>query len=158
MEHRIDTAKQQQDRPHSPLAAGPKTPIAEPPLYPLLQLQRGAGNQTVLGLLRSGAIHAKLKIGSIDDPAEREADDIADRVMRMPAGGLPIRRKCEACEEAATAPETTAAVRPPSLAPATPRGGQWRAAGRYAQSAVGCWQVRVRYLRLLRDRHQVYNS
>jgi hypothetical protein len=98
MEHTVDTAKQQ-DQPHSPLSLGPELPNAEPPLHPLLQLQRGAGNQALLGLLRSGAIRAKLEIGSIDDPAEREADDIADRVMRMPADGPSISRKCEACEE-----------------------------------------------------------
>ena len=32
---------------------------------------------------------AKLKIGSVDDPAEREADQLAEQVMRMPAPAAP---------------------------------------------------------------------
>jgi hypothetical protein len=35
----------------------------------------------LLGLLRSGAIRAKLEIGPYDDPVEREADAIADRTL-----------------------------------------------------------------------------
>jgi hypothetical protein len=50
-------------------------------------------------------IRAKLKIGAVDEPQEREADEIADRVLRMP-NQLPVdaesesgllHRKCEAC-------------------------------------------------------------
>jgi hypothetical protein len=33
-------------------------------------------------------IHPKLTVGAIDDPLEREADQVADRVMRMPDPGL----------------------------------------------------------------------
>lgn len=40
----------------------------------------------------------KLSVGSPDDPLEREADDIADRVMRMPESSF-IQRKCTHCEE-----------------------------------------------------------
>jgi hypothetical protein len=50
-------------------------------------------------------IHRKLVIGEVDDPLEREADHLADQVMRMPepelsvsAGALRVSRKC-ACEE-----------------------------------------------------------
>ena len=44
------------------------------------------GNQAIQSLFRSGAIHAKLTIGRPDDPLEGEADKVADRVMRKPAG------------------------------------------------------------------------
>jgi len=51
-------------------------------------------------------LQAKLVVGPVDDPLEREADRAADRVMRM-AAPAPIAqpsppqlsRKCEACEE-----------------------------------------------------------
>ena len=48
----------------------------------------------------SGAhyIQTKLKIGAVDDPLEKEADDMADQVMRMPETSV-IQRKCAECEE-----------------------------------------------------------
>ncbi|MDQ3775218.1 MAG: DUF4157 domain-containing protein [Pseudomonadota bacterium] len=62
--------------------------------------------------MRSGILQPKLTIGQTDDPYEREADRIADQVMRMSAPpsdgyGLSItpgashraQRKCAACEE-----------------------------------------------------------
>jgi Domain of unknown function (DUF4157) len=51
-------------------------------------------------------LQPKLEIGAVDDPLEREADTVADRVMRMVDSAPPIsdsppriRRKCAACEE-----------------------------------------------------------
>ena len=41
-------------------------------------------------------LQPKLRIGQPDDPYEKEADRIADQVMRMPDIG--IQRKCTACE------------------------------------------------------------
>ena len=59
------------------------------------------GNQALLRRLQ-----AKLKVGSVDDPLEHEADRVADQVMRMPAPGAAltsappqVSRKCAACEE-----------------------------------------------------------
>jgi ribosomal protein S27E len=43
-------------------------------------------------------IQPKLTIGAVDDPFEREADAMADRVMRMPDSSF-IQRKCASCEE-----------------------------------------------------------
>ena len=45
-------------------------------------------------------IQAKLQIGPVDDPAEREADRVADRMMRMPArpGCLRLRRHVSALQ------------------------------------------------------------
>jgi hypothetical protein len=53
-------------------------------------------------------VQAKLEVGTVDDPLEREAYRVADTVMRAP---LPppapddrriVRRKCDECEEADT--------------------------------------------------------
>lgn len=60
-----------------------------------------------------GVVQPKLRIGAVNDPAEREADRVADRVMRMPAPagnsnsaavrqilhGQTINRMCEDCAE-----------------------------------------------------------
>ena len=52
-------------------------------------------------------IQAKLQIGAVNDPLEREADDVAEQVMRIPgpvfarttAGDRVVRRKCAECEQ-----------------------------------------------------------
>ena len=44
------------------------------------------------------SIQCRLSVGAPDDPMEREADDMADRVMRMPEPAF-IQRKCAHCEE-----------------------------------------------------------
>lgn len=47
-------------------------------------------------------LQAKLTVGAVDDPMEVEADQMADRVMRMPDvahGAANIQRKCAHCEE-----------------------------------------------------------
>jgi hypothetical protein len=51
-------------------------------------------------------LQPKLAVGAVDDPLEREADAVADQVMRMEAPApvlqaspLQLSRKCEACEE-----------------------------------------------------------
>ena len=55
------------------------------------------------------ALQAKLAVGASDDPLEREADRVADRVMAMPTavadvGGAPpaINRKCAVCDDEET--------------------------------------------------------
>src|SRR5437763_1603679 len=60
-------------------------------------------------ILHGPQVQPKLTIGAVNDPAEREADRMADEVMRMPepavatidAGGAAprIRRLCTECEE-----------------------------------------------------------
>jgi hypothetical protein len=56
---------------------GPKPAAASPLL---------AGNQAMQALLRGGWVMPKLELGGVDDPEEREADAIADRVMRSAEG------------------------------------------------------------------------
>ena len=43
-------------------------------------------------------IQPKLTVGAPDDPYEKEADDVADKVMRMPVQNF-IQRKCADCAE-----------------------------------------------------------
>ena len=50
----------------------------------VLQLQRDYGNAALQRMYAAGALQAKLKIGQPGDTYEREADSVADRVMRMP--------------------------------------------------------------------------
>jgi Domain of unknown function (DUF4157)/Lysine-specific metallo-endopeptidase len=50
-------------------------------------------------------IQARLQVGAVNDPLEREADQVADRIMQMPApasvsssaSGEVVRRKCQSC-------------------------------------------------------------
>lgn len=63
----------------------------------LLFLQRTIGNQAFGRLIKSGALQAKLKIGQPGDKYEREADRVADAVMRMRVPHF--QRACPMCEE-----------------------------------------------------------
>jgi hypothetical protein len=81
-------------------------------------------------------IQAKLKVGAVDDPLEREADRVADQVMRMPAPEVAttpappqVSRKCADCEEddklqRKDARPTAPAVAPPSVHAALRSPGQ----------------------------------
>lgn len=51
-------------------------------------LQRTMRNQEVQRLIKSGTLQAKLEIGQPNDIYEREADRLADHVMRMTEGSL----------------------------------------------------------------------
>ena len=73
-------------------------------------LQRDLGNQASMRMLDKNLVQAKLSIGQANDSYEREADQVADRVMRMPASNeLPVSRRipnvskiqraCSECEE-----------------------------------------------------------
>jgi hypothetical protein len=67
--------------------------FAREPLNPILTLQQQVGNQAVQSLLRAGLVQAKLAISNPDDPEEREADQVADRIMRMHSGA-PVSASC----------------------------------------------------------------
>jgi hypothetical protein len=64
------------------------------------------GNQAHLRRLSPApvALQARLTVGAVDDPLEREADAVADQVMRMPAHAIVpsatprVSRKCASCE------------------------------------------------------------
>ena len=53
-------------------------------VHPFLELQRSIGNQAVQRLINSPYIQTKLQVSTPGDPFEREADHVADTVMRMP--------------------------------------------------------------------------
>jgi hypothetical protein len=78
---------------------------AEPSMHPVEELQQQAGNQAVQGLLRSGAIQAKLEVSNPSDPAETEAEQTADRVMRASENEAPCSctasggEMCDECKQ-----------------------------------------------------------
>jgi len=79
----------------------------------ILFIQRTIGNQAVQRLIKSGTLQAKLKIGQPGDVYEREADRVADAVMRMPEPGVqrqvgPEEEEEEALQGQFTTSETPA--------------------------------------------------
>lgn len=56
----------------------------KPKVSSVLQLQSEYGNAALQRMHAAGALQARLKIGQPGDKFEREADSVADRVMRMP--------------------------------------------------------------------------
>lgn len=63
----------------------PKAPPPRAPCHPILQLQQHAGNDAVQQILHSGAKHSRLEVTSPEHPAEREAEQITDQIMRSSA-------------------------------------------------------------------------
>ena len=55
---------------------------------PSVSVQGAAGNLAIQRMLQSRAIQAKLTVSQPNDPYEREADRVADHVMRMPESQL----------------------------------------------------------------------
>lgn len=76
---------------------------AAPPIH---RLQRAVGNRAINHLLRSHTIQPKLTVGEPHDKYEREADCVADQVMRMrepnadvvQRAPVEIQRMCTECE------------------------------------------------------------
>ncbi len=77
----------------------------------------------IRNILRAPSLQAKLTVGAANDPAEHEADRIAEQVMRMPdrdiaagdagmppsvfsAAALGAQRQCSSCEEEAQRKES----------------------------------------------------
>jgi Domain of unknown function (DUF4157) len=96
MTQRAAPAKTEQHRAH----AAPGARAAQPAVPP-----RFISNQSRLRQIPP-RIQAKLEIGPVDDPLEREADAVADKVMRMTdidralsRAPPQVSRKCPACEE-----------------------------------------------------------
>ena len=74
---------------------------------PIVHLQRTIGNQAVLRLMQGvPALQTKLRVNQPGNSYEKEADRVAEQVMRTPAPGhaftpvpLQISRMCAECEE-----------------------------------------------------------
>jgi hypothetical protein len=90
----------------------------------LPQPQRGAALES-----EETAVQPQLQVGPADDPFEREADDVAETVMRAPEDAPPdaeddeeiVRRACAACEaedkiQRETVAQAEAETGPPTLA------------------------------------------
>lgn len=67
----------------------------------LESIQQSAGNLAVQHLFRAGAIQAKLSISQPNDPDEQEADQVADRIMRMPDTAA-VKSSCPTCATGTT--------------------------------------------------------
>jgi hypothetical protein len=79
----------------------PSWDFSKIPIFPLGQANRSSLSAPPL----PGVILPKLAVGAVDDPLEREADSVADQVMRMraplpaiSAAAPQISRVCAACE------------------------------------------------------------
>jgi hypothetical protein len=78
------------------------------PAVSVHDFQRRAGNQATMRWLRARGVQRALTVGRADDAYEREADRVADAVLRMPQASGPafidsapfkIRRMCAECRE-----------------------------------------------------------
>lgn len=78
----------------------------------LMPKQQMHGNQAIRHLLKSRAVQAKLKIGKPDDEYEREADWIAEQLMRIPE--TTIRRQVELEEDEKEKILTKPRIHPPN--------------------------------------------
>lgn len=74
--------------------------VSEPVATPIAAVHQEEIQQSDLAADKTGAniFQAKLTVGTLDDPLENEADQVADQVMRMPQSSF-IQRKCTHCEE-----------------------------------------------------------
>ncbi len=60
-----------------------------------ISLQQTIGNRALAAQFHAGRLQAKLAVSHPDDRDERDADRIADQIMRMPAPG--VQRACAPC-------------------------------------------------------------
>jgi hypothetical protein len=67
-----------------PESKGSSQPVRVKTTSSISRLQQAAGNRAMHGLLRSNAIQPKLTVSHLGDEYEREADRVADQVMRKP--------------------------------------------------------------------------
>src|SRR5690554_7559785 len=82
--------------PEAPIPASPKT--SSPAGAVQVSAVQNETNRNPESPFPSLFVQPKLTVGSPDDPYEREADAMADQVMRMPEPGF-VQRKCAQCVE-----------------------------------------------------------
>lgn len=89
-------------------AATANQQVAKPSRHPhhVLELQRSAGNRAVGRLL--GSVQPKVMVGHARDPAERQADEVADQVVRF------LQRGAADPRDARRQPISSAAVAAPA--------------------------------------------
>ncbi|HYO14628.1 MAG TPA: DUF4157 domain-containing protein, partial [Thermoanaerobaculia bacterium] len=112
MAEKTSTAKANEPAARGPRREAPP-PVALGLTSTILELQQTAGNRSLGRLLGGALLQTKLRIGPAGDTYEREADRMADTVLRMPDTGeevapLPVstipgaagaQRMCAQCEE-----------------------------------------------------------
>ena len=84
--------------PSAPLAPAPVQSTPAVPRHPLLALQQNAGNQAVARL-----VQGRIAVGAASDPAEREADRLADLILGGGCATCTPDAKCAKCQAAQTA-------------------------------------------------------
>jgi len=105
------TTKTSEAKKDNSISRGQKTDLSQSKATAadqILHLQSTIGNQAVQRLFESGTIQAKLKIGTPNDKYEKEADRVADQVMRMPEPKI-SRQPVEEEEEELIQPKPIAA-------------------------------------------------
>jgi hypothetical protein len=108
----LETAKDHGHRNSGPRCAGP-SPCTPGSRHPILTLQQQAGNQVVQSQLSQAGVYPKLSSSQPDDPAEREADQVAGHIMRSHTGPS-VSWPCscasgEQCEECSRKPSAALA-------------------------------------------------
>ncbi len=83
-DHVMHQNKAHESRLIRPATSESKLVLAEYSPNSILAQQQAFGNQLVQGILQSKQIQAKLVVNPPDDEYEKEADQVADAVMRMP--------------------------------------------------------------------------
>ena len=106
-------------------ASGTRSPASpQAPEYGLRSLQRSVGNQAVQRLLQANLLQAKLTVSQPGDIYEREADQVAETVMRTPQAAVdtpssPPPNLLRAADAPGAAPEVTGDVESAVLAQTT---------------------------------------
>jgi len=77
---------------------GPATDVQPAAGREVMPVPEQTGDQIYEACLQRLPLQRKLAVGAVDDPLEREADEVAGRVMRMPEPAF-IQRKCAHCAE-----------------------------------------------------------
>lgn len=99
METRMKTLEKVGKTPEafSRLPASPRSfePSLPPGRFGFSHVQQTAGNLAIQHMFQSGLVQAKLVVSRSDDPYEREADSMADRVLHM--AEPKVQRKCAVC-------------------------------------------------------------
>ena len=121
--HAAPKARRPNPEKLEPLAAGPSVRLADLTRVPVHRSEPNAGMSaqaataaaaTAGTQCRPMALQPKLMVGAVNDPLEREADSVADRVMRMTdpqvslSSGHAVSRKCAACEREEEKPQRKA--------------------------------------------------
>jgi len=85
-----DPVQRAESASHAPRSRSHERP--DSPASRMFALQQTTGNHAVQRMLKTGAIQASLRIGQPNDIYEKEADRVADEVMRMPEPA--VQREC----------------------------------------------------------------